>query len=1301
MPGVIRKLWRIAAGVFAAAVILAAVLVGLLRLALVQAPEYREQVESRVSEALGRPVELGSVDARLGLRGPEFSFADARVMSRDGERSILAASGGALQFDAWSLLRGQLRPGSVTLGGVRLRVERDAAGRWRLLGSEGPALRESGAWDGDWPRIAQLPAGQLRLEDLEVEYEDVQQGIGPWQVQVAELDLDVAGGRLSLSADGRLPEALGTGFAFSATVSGQDARGRPNDWDIGLSISALELAAAGELFGRPGEIPAAGSVAGSLSASADSEGLLRVAGDVAGTSLRLPPPATPDESEGASYAGLGGSFEWRRGAFGWELEVSGLEVAREGRRWQSDRLVLAFEQAAGEAARTAGRYRFSADQLRLEDLLPAARWLPEKTRSTVLALAPRGTLRQLEAHLAWPLADAAASELRIATRFEDLALEPLRPMPGLAALAGEITGDATGGSAQIRAPGAVVELPWLFREAIALQEAVVDLEWQRIEEGLRVRVDRLEVSNEDAAVSASGQLEVPGDGTSPRIDLEAVGRDVQLAAAPRYLPVAMMPDRVVNWLDRALVAGSVAEARAVFRGATREFPFREDEGLFKIEFDLADGQLDFSPRWPSADALAASVRFENEGLWAELHEGRLLGVNAGPASVSIPDLRQGRLGIDGSAQGGLAEFREFALASDFLEGLLGRGLAPAEVRAGEASADLELTLPLRSIKDTSAQVELRIGGGTVAYGFLGEPLRDIDARIKIDNARVTAREISASLAGNEFSADITVVDDGAIRLEGGGAIDAGGLARVLRLPIDAWASGTADWQGHMQFPARDSLAPLALEFSSRLEGIEIGLPEPLRKPADEARQLRFKAAFPEAELVDAELEWDEGLRVMARVDRSGPEPVLLAVPGAVQGEPPGLAFSGAIRELDLRAWMELELPEQQAPGGLPSIAGGRVLIGHLDAPWFPCDDLLLDVTRRDAHWQLDLNATRVAGTLEVPFALYGDEPLTARISRIWLGGQAPGPVSEQASDAGEVAERTVQELQGPSLLDPARVPPMDIEVDDLRYGEVRLGSISARVLHEEDGFELIGLEGIGDGFILQAEGSSRLSQTVDDSRLGVSIKSDDLGATMDYMGFRRSIEAEEASFEADVRWTGGLRSDWLAAIEGEASIMVREGTLVGIEPGAGRVFGLLSVQALPRRLALDFKDVFGEGTAFDRIEGDFRFENGSAYTDDLVMQGPAAEMVVVGRTGLVDRDYDQKVVIAADLGRTLPVAGTVVGGPAVGAALFLLSEILRKPFETQVTYQLTGSWENPEVERLGSGAVPASGTSERDEGNGS
>jgi uncharacterized protein YhdP len=363
--------------------------------------------------------------------------------------------------------------------------------------------------------------------------------------------------------------------------------------------------------------------------------------------------------------------------------------------------------------------------------------------------------------------------------------------------------------------------------------------------------------------------------------------------------------------------------------------------------------------------------------------------------------------------------------------------------------------------------------------------------------------------------------------------------------------------------------------------------------------------------------------------------------------------------------------------GIPTaIAGGRLLVGEFLGPALHLGDALFDLSRGPDRWRVEVAADRAAGRLEIPFHLYGPDPVMVRLERLWLG--KGGRTDVPGGDA----------ISTPTRVHPASLPALDIEIEDLHYDAVRFGRVSARVLHDVDGFELIGLEGTGDGFMFLAEGSSRLSDHLDESRLGIRILSEDVGSTLEYTGFRRSMDAPEGRFDAEVKWQGGLRSDWLDVIEGSASISIRDGRLVGVEPGAGRVFGLISIQALPRRLALDFKDVFGEGTAFDRITGDFRFEAGNAYTSNLVMRGPAANMAVVGRTGIVARDYDQTAVIAADLGRTLPVAGAVVAGPAVGAALFLLSEVLRKPFQTQITYRLTGPWENPVIDKLGAGSLP-------------
>jgi uncharacterized protein YhdP len=123
---------------------------------------------------------------------------------------------------------------------------------------------------------------------------------------------------------------------------------------------------------------------------------------------------------------------------------------------------------------------------------------------------------------------------------------------------------------------------------------------------------------------------------------------------------------------------------------------------------------------------------------------------------------------------------------------------------------------------------------------------------------------------------------------------------------------------------------------------------------------------------------------------------------------------------------------------------------------------------------------------------------------------------------------------------------------------------------------------------------------------------------------------------------------------------------------------------LPRRLSLDFSDIFQKGFSFDRIEGDFILKDGNATTQNLVMDGPAARIEAQGRIGLGARDYDQIVTVNPNVTSSLPVAGAVVGGLGVGAAMLLAQQILEPEIDkaTRVKYRVSGPWDNPEVKRI-------------------
>jgi uncharacterized protein YhdP len=132
------------------------------------------------------------------------------------------------------------------------------------------------------------------------------------------------------------------------------------------------------------------------------------------------------------------------------------------------------------------------------------------------------------------------------------------------------------------------------------------------------------------------------------------------------------------------------------------------------------------------------------------------------------------------------------------------------------------------------------------------------------------------------------------------------------------------------------------------------------------------------------------------------------------------------------------------------------------------------------------------------------------------------------------------------------------------------------------------------------------------------------------------------------------------------------------------VLGLTSLAELPRRLMLDFHDVTDSGLSFDTVRGDFEIRDGNAYTQNLLLKGPAVDIGIVGRTGLATQDYDQTVVVSGNPSGPITVAGALAGGPIGAAGGLLISQIFKGRLQglTRIYYHVTGPWSNPVVERV-------------------
>jgi len=196
--------------------------------------------------------------------------------------------------------------------------------------------------------------------------------------------------------------------------------------------------------------------------------------------------------------------------------------------------------------------------------------------------------------------------------------------------------------------------------------------------------------------------------------------------------------------------------------------------------------------------------------------------------------------------------------------------------------------------------------------------------------------------------------------------------------------------------------------------------------------------------------------------------------------------------------------------------------------------------------------------------------------------------------------------------------------------------------------------------------------------------SESLGEFLQSMDISSSMEGGQTLVDFSAWWPGSPATFALSRLNGEVVFSVVDGNITNASSGTGRLLGLLSIQALPKRLSLDFRDVFDAGFSFDEATGTFMMENGRARTDDLLLKSSAASISVSGSTNLVDKQYDQLLTIRPGLGNTLPIIGALAAGPGGAAAGLALQGLLHSQLgeATQVQYTITGDWDNPDFEAV-------------------
>jgi uncharacterized protein (TIGR02099 family) len=531
-------------------------------------------------------------------------------------------------------------------------------------------------------------------------------------------------------------------------------------------------------------------------------------------------------------------------------------------------------------------------------------------------------------------------------------------------------------------------------------------------------------------------------------------------------------------------------------------------------------------------------------------------------------------------------------------------------------------------------------------------------------------------------------------------------------------------------------------LTSNLAGLGIDLPAPLNKAADASLPLRVQLSpiansgansgttgSTQRDVLRAEL----GTVLQAHYlrDVSGPTARVLrggiGVLQAARLPAAGVEAQATLPSFDADAWMAaLKAPDVSRDGNLRGAAAtarastssagdSRYLPDTLTlrAREFKLDDrrfsgVTLNLNRPSATagggnvWRAQVDADQVRGQIELrPNTRAGSRlddgtwRVQARLARLIVPTSTPLTPAVNALTTPSGAPST------------PTVPALDIVIDDLDWRGMKLGHVEIEADYR-GGSATSGSDSGGARFWRLSKfnisnpdakltASGQWGTSASDvlsaptvgtaaSRSAFEFKLDlaNAGNTLTRLGLAQTLRNGKGQLTGQLSWAGSPLAPATASMDGQMHLNLEAGQFLRADPGIAKLLGVLTLQSLPRRLLLDFRDVFQEGFAFDRVDGDMSIAHGVATTRNLRTRGVQALVLMEGQADMQRETQDLHVWIVPEINAGAASLAYAAINPVVGLGTFVAQYLLRKPLAEASTRELriSGSWTDPKVERI-------------------
>ncbi len=877
----------------------------------------------------------------------------------------------------------------------------------------------------------------------------------------------------------------------------------------------------------------------------------------------------------------------------------------------------------------------------------------DDVKNKINVIQPAGLLTNLD--LKWT--ENKKNEISLKAQFDKLSLKSFEDVPGFENLSGTIRLSNKDGSLKLKSADVSLSYNKLFREQLKFSDLHGDLKWTES----YLMFKNISFNNPFINGSINGSIKYDAQKVT-YLDIQASIPYIDFKQAKTYYPRTISAEGL-HWLDTSLLEGNLENTLVAIKGSTADFPFvdannRPDpsKGKFIVTTTGKNTLIEYGVGWPVVEKFDFNASI-NAGTFELISKkGQILGNTIKDLKTTIPAIaiEHPVLNIQGNLNSPTREAIKFINNSPIKKSA--QHFFDEATGSGEGKLMVNIDIPMDNLDAITFKGQYQFLNSTLSNSSIGIPnIEKIKGSVTFDEHNVKTENLNGTMFGGNTNISLTADPSKAIKIKLNGKFTDKGIEEKLGKSFTKF-SGSADWEGFVEYKK----PLLNIQISSNLKGIEMGYPAPFNKARDKEEKFYFSKK--QNNQKNDEIEFKFSNIISAKISRTEKNNLMTIDKGFI-------AINSDVRTNPQKGlYLKANLPYINLDDFISVYSGSdshyhfkidKADIALMSADLFDrrFNNIKIEIAPGNGNTKFKINSSETSGNL---LWFEKDNRLIARLNGLKLPSE-------------------IKKISLSHNTSTQNVPNLDVKIEALEVDGKKIGKLELISNTSKQHITFQKFKVTSDTSIFQADGDWLDWNKNSKTNINFNWKINNLGNTLDFLGYNHFIKDGDAEINGQFKWIGSPINFDKTKIDGSFTLDIHKGTILKVEPGVGRLFGLVTLQSLPRRLSLDFRDLFGSGFIFDTINASIRMNNGIMKTTNFRMNGSAAEVFMSGETNIINETQDLNVKVTPHISDSLSIAA-LAGGPLAGAVAFVAQKILKDPLNKVLTseYRIIGTWEKPE-----------------------